>query len=202
MEALLLLRDWNYRTPHVPLYLDSLSTVGLMNFHGEGKRRETRRSNFHCTDVQRNATQEPKWRDELPLRARSACKMDKYSAGDKVPAQDTQLVWQGSLPYNNKFWEEFTECLPLSQIPRPDLIVTVRITIYPIPCKISCSKHSGHVQFTFSTNIFKSFAESLQLSVYRRFAHWSFSYVHDFSVHSISHADFRRFINYCSQIDR
>jgi len=120
------------------------------------------------------------------------------------PCSDTQLIWQGSLPYNNKFWEEFIDCLPLFQIPRPDLIVTVRITIYPLPCMISSSKHSGHVQFTISVNtrIFKSFAESLQLSVYKRFTHRSFSYVHDLSVHNISHADFRRFINYCSQIDR
>jgi len=39
-EALLLLRDCNYRTPHVPIYLDSIFTVGLMNFLS--RRRETK----------------------------------------------------------------------------------------------------------------------------------------------------------------
>jgi hypothetical protein len=91
----------------------------------------------------------------------------------QVPCSDTLLVWQGSLSHNNKFWEEFIECLPLFQIPRPDLIVTVRITIYPLPCMISSSKYSGHVQFTFSINIFRSFPESLQLSAYKRLAHRS-----------------------------
>ena len=50
------------------------------------------------------------------------------------PCSDTQLVWQGSRPHN-KFWEEFIECLPSFQIPRPDLVVTVRITIYPLPMR-------------------------------------------------------------------
>ena len=54
----------------------------------EGK---THRSNFHCTDVQWNATQERKWRDELPLRASSVCKTRKQSVGDKVLAQKHSL---------------------------------------------------------------------------------------------------------------
>jgi hypothetical protein len=89
------------------------------------------------------------------------------------PCSDTVLVRQGSLSPNSKFWEEFIECLPLFQIPRPDLTVTVRITIYPLPCMIFSSKYSGHVKFMFSINIFKSFPESLQLSVYKRLAHRS-----------------------------
>jgi hypothetical protein len=158
MEALLLLRDWNYRTPHVPLYLDSLSTAGLMNFlsrwsETKGKLSLYRRA-MKC--------------DARAKMTRRASAKGKFLVQDgqierrrQDPCSDTQLVWQSSLPYN-KFWEECIECLPLFQISRPDLIVTGRITIYPLPCMISSSKHSGHVQFTFSINISKTFAESLQ----------------------------------------
>ena len=124
--VLLLLRDWNYWTSHVPFICCGVNEHSFTVKRNEGK---SHRSNFHCTDVQRNAKYEPKWRDDLRLGARSACKTGKYSVGGKVPcSRHTARTARFPFLTNNKFWEEFIECLPLfPNTPRPDLIVTVCI---------------------------------------------------------------------------